>query len=70
MFPQPWTSEWCGDCYRVFDATGRQLFVITGDEHNEEDEAPTESTVLQYGTPDEIYELGQQIEALFPEGSA
>ena len=66
-FPKPWSAEWCGDCYRVFDANNRHLFIITSDELLNEDENPKDATVLGYGTDDEQRILCVSIEGLFPD---
>jgi hypothetical protein len=68
MFPEPWYSKWCGDCWRIFDANDRHLFVIAADEFSTVDEDPKTGTVFTWtGTRAEQEELAQQIEHLFPE---
>jgi len=67
LFKKPWQVLWVGDAYRVFDADGRHLFVISSDEVLDEDEKPEDATVLGYGSDDEQRELRNSIEQLFEE---
>jgi hypothetical protein len=62
-FPKPWRAEFCGDCYRVFDANDRQLFIIFDDE--DEEAHPANPTVFNHGTPDEQEALADEIERMF-----
>lgn len=63
---KPWRAEWCGDCYRIFDASDRHLFVIGSDEFLNEKEDPADATAFLYGTSDEQTALDEEILQLFP----
>ena len=71
IFPKPWRVEFCGDCYRVYDAKNRQLFVISGDEFGgDENEDPAKATVFTYGEAEEQDALSAEIERMFMRGRA
>lgn len=66
MFPKPWRVRFGGDCYRIFDANNRQLFVIVGDEFGgDKDENPDKATVFDYGAANEQEALASEIEQMF-----
>ena len=64
QFPKPWRAEYCGDCYRVYDANNLQLFTIDGDEY-EDSEGNAQETVFFYGEAHEQEDLCAEIEKIF-----
>jgi hypothetical protein len=69
-FPKPWRVQNCGDCYRVFDANNRHLFIITGDEFLDERERPEDATVFEHGSAEERQALAEAIEGIEGEEAA
>jgi hypothetical protein len=67
LFPKPWYSEWVYDAYRIYDANGRQLFVISSDEYTDSETDEEHATVMEFGSKEERHALNDAIEEIFPE---